>query len=76
MPSADEHSLGQILALLGRSGIAENLRALATDANDGALLLDEQTINQLNDACSDVAEIRRLLILALGLKDAGAAHDH
>lgn len=65
---ADRQALAQALALLGRSRIASNLNQLAHAANIGLLPLDPETIGDLNGATSEVRELRRLIMAALGLK--------
>lgn len=64
----DRRILAQLVALIGRSRIAGNLNQLAHAANSGALPLDPETIADLIDAVEAVREMRRLLLLALGLK--------
>jgi hypothetical protein len=59
--------LAEALALLGKSQIARHLALLAEEARSGALLLDEQTLKQIDLACRHTEEIRALLIKALGL---------
>ena len=64
----DRQTLAQALALLGSSRIASNLNQLAHLANIGALPVDAETIEGLNEAVALVREIRALLVGALGLK--------
>ena len=65
---ADQRSIAQLLGLLGQSRIANNLNQLAYHANIGALPMDEHTRDQISEASAHVAEIRLLLIKALGLR--------
>lgn len=67
----DEETLAQILGLLGQSRIASNLNQLAKAANMGALPVDEETERDLHDACCYVAEMRGLLLKAMGMKESG-----
>jgi len=69
VPEADRMLLAQILAKLGESRIANNLNQIAYYANCGSLLLDDVTVEEINEACLQVAWMRTQLIEALGLKD-------
>lgn len=64
----DRAALAQALALLGRSRIPNNLNQLAHLANIGALPMTEETQDELRATLADVRELRRLLMVALGLK--------
>lgn len=68
----DRRSLGQALALLGRSRLSSNLNQLAHLANIGALPVTPELEAELFEALADIREIRRLLIASLGLKPEGA----
>ena len=68
IPEADRMLIAQILARLGESRIANNLNQIAYHANCGSLLLDDVTIEEINEACLQVAWMRVKLIEALGLK--------
>lgn len=65
-PLQDSNALGQVLALLGRSRMANNLNQLAKAANLGTLPVDEETHADIRTACVHVRELRDLLLLALG----------
>lgn len=65
-PALERESLGQALGMLGQSNLAGNLATLAHAARDGFLYTDPATIKQLEQACSDIAAIRALLMEALG----------
>lgn len=69
VPEADRLLLAQILAKLGESRIANNLNQIAYHANCGSLVLEDVTIEEINEACLHVAWMRTQLIKALGLKD-------
>lgn len=69
VPEADRLLLAQILAKLGESRIANNLNQIAYHANCGSLILEDVTIEEINEACLHVAWMRTQLIIALGLKD-------
>jgi len=64
-------ALAKALALLGQSRIASNLNQLAKAANIGTLPLTPDVIDDIEEACAIVAEIRALLVEALGLKTGG-----
>ncbi|MEJ7926700.1 hypothetical protein WG908_08030 [Sphingobium sp. AN641] len=58
------------MALLGQSRLSSNVNQLAKAANSGSLPVTPETESDLRHACRDIAEIRRMLMRALGL-DAG-----
>ena len=67
----DRKALGQVLGLLGSSRIANNLNQLAHAANVGALPVSPELEADLMATLAEVREIRRLLLVALGLKPEG-----
>jgi hypothetical protein len=69
VPAADKESLARILAALGRANLGESLRQLAHAASIGILPLTPETESELRAALRDVRDIRRLLLLGLGLKE-------
>jgi hypothetical protein len=69
----DRAALGQVLGLLGQSRLSSNLNQLAYAANIGTLDISPETEGELLAALQDVRELRRLLLLALGLKPEEAA---
>jgi len=72
-PVKNEEALAQLLGLLGRSRIANNLNQLAHEANCGTLLLDEQAYNEIHEAYTHICFMRTELIRALGLSDRAGA---
>ncbi|MGY4748869.1 plasmid mobilization relaxosome protein MobC [Pannonibacter sp. Q-1] len=64
----DRVALAKGLALLGRSRLANNLNQLAHAVNIGSLPMTPETEQELFTALRDVRELRRLFLLALGLK--------
>jgi hypothetical protein len=68
-PVKDHAALAQVLALLGKSHIANNINQLAKAANTGSLPVNIETERALMDAAKDVARMRKMLIEALDLKD-------
>ena len=59
--------------MLGSSRIANNLNQLAHAANVGALPVSPELEADLMATLAEVREIRRLLLVALGLKPDGGA---
>lgn len=67
-PSKDEKALAKILALFGESKIARNLTQLAEAVESGSLPVNLDTEAAIKDSCAATAEMRSLLIKALGLE--------
>ena len=67
-PIHDYEKLAAVLAALGRTHLALNMNQLAEAANSGSLPLSLEVVNQLLQACRDIAEMREALIAALGVK--------
>lgn len=65
-PLKDQESLGRVLGLLGRARLANNLNQLAHAANTGSLPVTPDTEAALNEACEEIAFMRRELLKALG----------
>lgn len=63
---ADTRLLSQILAKLGETNLALSMDELAEAASTGSLYVDHEVEAQLKQACADIAEIRLLLLEALG----------
>lgn len=70
-PIRDGKALGQVLGLLGQSHLSNNLNQLAKAANLGALPVTIETEVDLKQACAAVTEMRRLLLVALGIRTLG-----
>lgn len=64
----DPEALGQLLALLGKARLANNLNQLAHAANTGSLPVTPDTLSAIRDACAEVAFMRQELLRALGLR--------
>jgi len=64
----DRDSLLRVLGQLGQSRIANNLNQLARAANLGTLPATPEAEDALIEASRDIAEIRALLIKALGME--------
>jgi hypothetical protein len=67
-PVRDSEALGQVLARLGQSRVANNLNQLAKAANLGALPVTQGTEDDLREACAAILEMRALLLRALGIE--------
>lgn len=65
-PVQDPEALAQILALLGRARLANNLNQLARAANSGSLAVTPHTLAATHEACAEVAAMRRALLQTLG----------
>lgn len=62
---ASRETLARLLAELGGSEIAPNLRMIAKSVEIGALILDAKTRDQLNEALTAIITLRAELIKAL-----------
>ncbi|MEQ9315776.1 MAG: plasmid mobilization relaxosome protein MobC [Henriciella sp.] len=71
-PRIDETMAARLLGELGKSRISSNLNQLARAANMGTLDLDPETVQELQEACEAVREMRAALIAALGVKSEGS----
>lgn len=69
LPIRDRRSLARMLALLGRSRLANNLNQLAYLGNIGSLPFTPETEAELLEALAAVRDLRRLLVMALGLEE-------
>lgn len=67
-PVKDHELLGEVLAELGASRIANNLNQLARAANTGSLPVAPETEADIRDACKAVIEMRYELLRSLGLR--------
>ena len=67
----DRRALAQALALLGKTHYANNLNQLAHLANMGALPLTPDVIEELASTIEVIAEVRSLLLKALGVRKDG-----
>lgn len=65
-PVKDPEALAQVLALLGRARLANNLNQLAHAANSGSLQVTPETLAAIREACAEVAAMRQALLQALG----------
>lgn len=72
-PVKDQKALASVLAMLGQSRLANNLNQLAHAANTGSLAVTPDTEASLKGACRDIASIRHMLMVALGLMDGKAS---
>lgn len=68
-PIDHKKDLAQILAKLGQSNIAPNLRELTHQARSGSLALSSETTAKLEQACNDISEIKFMIMKALRIKE-------
>lgn len=68
-PVKDYEALCQVLGVLGKSKLPNNVNQLAKAVHTGTLGLPEVTEEAILKAAYDIAYIRLTLIKALGLKD-------
>lgn len=61
--------LSQILAKLGQSNLSPDLHTLAQSAKCGALHVTPEVKGELSQACADVADIKFMLMQAIGIKE-------
>lgn len=71
-PVKDHKALASVLAMLGQSRLANNINQLARAANTGSLVMTMDAESTLKGACRDIATIRYMLMIALGLADDSA----
>ena len=64
----DRQSLGQALALLGKTHSANNLNQLAHLANMGSLPLTPEVMEELEGTLKLIGEVRSLLLQAMGVR--------
>jgi len=67
----DGDKLGRLLGLLGQSRLANNLNQIAKAANMGSLPVTVELEADLRAACGEIAEMRQLLLAALGIRASG-----
>lgn len=67
-PVQNKKLLGQVLGALGRSRLSQNMNQLAKAAHVGNLPLPEDVERLLVAACADIADMRQMLMQALGVK--------
>ncbi|MBB4124516.1 hypothetical protein [Martelella radicis] len=70
-PVADHRELARVLSALGSSRLSNNVNQLAKAVNTGSLPVNPDTESDLRSACANIAEMRSMLIVALGLESEG-----
>lgn len=65
---ADRQLLARLLAAFGQSRIANNIDELARASRSGSLPLTPEVDTALHRAVAEIAEMRRALMAALGLR--------
>lgn len=69
IPTMDHALLAQLLGTIGQSELGRSMLALSLAAQSGALPVDDETTDKINDACENITHMRHVLIVALGIKD-------
>lgn len=67
-PKVNDEKLALVLAELGQSRLASNVNQLAKSANMGTLDVSRDIEQELQDAADAILEMRKALMIALGLK--------
>jgi len=68
-PMRDDAALAEILAKLGKTDLGTSFREMARLARLGALPLTPETESYIQQACRDIADIKTLLMKALGIRE-------
>ena len=68
-PVRDEAALAAILSMLGKTDLGSSLREIAQLARLGALPLTTELEADIQMACRDIADIKMLLMKALGIRE-------
>ena len=68
-PVRDDAALAEVLAKLGKTDLGGSLREMAQLARLGALPLTPETEAEVQKACRDIADIKTLLMKALGIRE-------
>ena len=71
-PIRDHETLGQVLALLGKSRLASNVNQLAKAVNTGSLPVTSETEAEIVRASSSIVEMKNELFRALGVRHRAA----
>lgn len=65
-PVQDEQALTQVLGVLGRSRLSSNLNQIAKAVHSGSLPVSPETEQAILAACAEVADMRAMVVKALG----------
>lgn len=68
-PVKDHAALAKILAAMGKSDAGSSLRAMTHLARMGALPITPETEAAILKACADIADMKALLMKALGIRE-------
>ena len=68
-PVRDDAALAEVLAKLGKTDLGVAFREMAQLARHGALPLTPETESYIQQACRDIADIKMLLMKALGIRE-------
>lgn len=67
-PQLSQSQYASLLANLGASRLSANVNQLAAHANMGTLEVSSEVEQELQDACAALKEMRKALLMALGMK--------
>ena len=65
-PVPDEQALSQLLGALGRGRLSSNLNQIAKAVHSGSLPVSPETEQAILAACAEVADMRAMVVKALG----------
>jgi hypothetical protein len=65
-PVQDEQALSQLLGALGRGRLSSNLNQIAKAVHSGSLPVSPETEQAILAACAEVADMRAMVVKALG----------
>lgn len=68
-PTKDKQALARVLALLGKSAFSTSLSKLAHAIQIGALSVNEETEILIQNACTEISEIKTHIMKALGIQE-------
>lgn len=66
-PIKDQKLIAQVLAVLGKSRLSQNMNQLAKACNTGTLPLLPEVEQELRQACADIKQMRLMLMQGMGL---------
>ncbi len=67
-PTEDRKMLGQLLSVIGKAHLANNLNQLAKAVNSGSLDVTPDTERMIRESYAEIMWMREILIEALGLR--------
>lgn len=67
-PTKDNVSLAQVLAMIGQSKVGDQLEILSSAVENGSLLVNDEVVSDIQNACAEVHAMRSMLMKALGFQ--------